>query len=544
MGGITLLVYWSRCCQISSGDDLQMRSNAFLILLLILALVGGVALLVATRWGIGVSPDSILYISAARALLAGHGFSLQSPGGGYDPITHFPPLYSGILAVIGLTGVEVGLAARIINVLVFAASIFLVGYLLNHWSDQRAKWIVLAGVVLLLASWVSLEIHLMAWSEPLFIFLGLLSLVVLGRDLDSPETRFLLVAAILTGLAFLTRYAGAALLATGMLGLFLFSPMPILKRFFRACWFGAVSLIPIGLWLLRNSLLNGSAAGRQFIFHAPGKAQLSQALTTLASWLLIPDTARTLVKVVVVLVVGLGIFAAILYGRERKAAGSSVMGKASATPGAIKLLGLYLLVYAGFLVFSISFIDANTPLDGRILSPVFVFGLILAGYAAIEVSHLPFSRKGWIKLIAGIAALAFCILYLLRGSNLIIQSYSGGIGYSSTSWRNSETLKGLTQIPKGVTVYTNIPDGVFFLTGQPVYGLPSRYESMNRRANPEFSQELMEIRDLSQNNEIVIVYFKGFDQANLPSEQELVDLLQAQVLNKFSDGTIYRVIPK
>ncbi len=215
-----------------------MRSNAFLILLLILAIIGSMAILVATRWGIGVSPDSILYISGARALLAGQGFSLQSPGGEYAPITHFPPLYSGILAVVGLTGVEVGLAARLINALIFAACVFIVGYLMYRWSDESVKWIPLIAVVLLLASWVSLEIHLMAWSEPLYILLGLLSLAVLGRDLEFPETRLLLIAAILAGLAFLTRYAGAALVATGMLGLFLFSPMPITKRFYRACWFG------------------------------------------------------------------------------------------------------------------------------------------------------------------------------------------------------------------------------------------------------------------------------------------------------------------
>jgi len=521
-----------------------MRSKAFLILLLILAIAGSMAILVATRWGIGVSPDSILYISGARALLAGHGISLQSPGGGYDPITHFPPLYSGILAVIGLTGVEVGLAARVVNALVFAACVFVVGCLLNRWSDEKVKWIPLIGVVLLLASWVSLEIHLMAWSEPLFILLGLLSLAVLGKDLDSPETRLLLIAAMLAGLAFLTRYAGAALVATGMLGLFLFSPMPINRRFYRACWFGAVSLIPIGLWLLRNTLMIGTAAGRQFIFHVPGKAHVSQALTTLASWFLIPDTARTWIKVMVVLVVVLGLLAAIFFGRERLSANHSLRGRFSAIPGVIKLLGLFMLVYAGFLVFSISFIDANTPLDGRILSPVFVFGLILAGYAAIEVSHHSFMWKRWIKLIVGIAALSFCILYLWRGANLLLRSYDAGIGYNSVSWHHSETLSGLTKIPKGIAIYTNIPDGVFFLTNQSVYGLPSRYESMNQRPNPEFAQELMEIREMSQNNEVVIVYFKGFDQANLPSEQELVDLLHAQVIEEYTDGTIFRVSPQ
>ncbi len=288
----------------------------------------------------------------------------------------------------------------------------------------------------------------------------------------------------------------------------------------------------------------GTAAGRQFIFHAPGKAHLSQALTTLASWFLIPDTARTWIKVGVVLVVILGLLVAIFYGHERLSANRSLKGRLSAIPGAIKLLGLFLLVYAGFLVFSISFIDANTPLDGQILSPVFVFGLILAVYAAIEVSHHSFSWKRWIKITAGIAALSFCILYIWRGANLLLQSYDAGIGYNSVSWHHSETLSGLTKIPKGTVVYTNIPDGVFFLTNQPVYGLPSRYESMNQRPNPEFVQELMEIREMSQNNEVVIVYFKGFDQANLPSEKELVDLLHAQVIEDYTDGTIFRVSPQ
>ena len=74
------------------------RFDLSLLCILLLALGGGLLVLFASPWGIGLSPDSVQYIQAARNLRLGFGLSIWGKQG-YQPLTHFPPLYPLILAV-------------------------------------------------------------------------------------------------------------------------------------------------------------------------------------------------------------------------------------------------------------------------------------------------------------------------------------------------------------------------------------------------------------------------------------------------------------
>ncbi len=70
-----------------------------------LSLVGAAALVFGTRWGVGLSPDSAIYIGAARNLLARHGLSVATYPGEFAPMTQYPPFFPALLAAIGLLGV-------------------------------------------------------------------------------------------------------------------------------------------------------------------------------------------------------------------------------------------------------------------------------------------------------------------------------------------------------------------------------------------------------------------------------------------------------
>src|SRR5687767_13052410 len=80
-----------------------------------------IAVSAATRWGVGITPDSIAYIAGARSVLSGDGFAM--PGAEPAPITHFPPFYSFILAAIGVIGPDPLTVARWLGALVFAANV-------------------------------------------------------------------------------------------------------------------------------------------------------------------------------------------------------------------------------------------------------------------------------------------------------------------------------------------------------------------------------------------------------------------------------------
>ena len=92
--------------------------------LAVLSLLAGTAVLAATmRYGPGVSPDSAMYVAAARSLLDGAGFV------GYDglPVAFWPPLYPAVLAAFGALGPDVVAVARWLGALVFGLVVFFSG---------------------------------------------------------------------------------------------------------------------------------------------------------------------------------------------------------------------------------------------------------------------------------------------------------------------------------------------------------------------------------------------------------------------------------
>ncbi len=57
---------------------LKSRPSFYIVILIGLALVGLILPLFATRFGVGISPNSVVYIGGARSLLEGKGFSTPS----------------------------------------------------------------------------------------------------------------------------------------------------------------------------------------------------------------------------------------------------------------------------------------------------------------------------------------------------------------------------------------------------------------------------------------------------------------------------------
>ena len=102
------------------------RFISFLILGL-LAVIGMFLILRATPEGLGLSDDSIGYIAGARSMLAGHGYReawLASNG----PVTHYPPLFSSTLALIGLFGLDPLRGVRFLNASLFGLNTDFAGH--------------------------------------------------------------------------------------------------------------------------------------------------------------------------------------------------------------------------------------------------------------------------------------------------------------------------------------------------------------------------------------------------------------------------------
>lgn len=223
----------------------------FVPLLVVIALAAAALPLVATqKYGVGATPDSVAYLFAARGLRTG---SLHTYYGG-QYIT-WPPGYPALLAAIPGNPL---VTARYLDAFCLAALAVLVGIWMK---EATGRLLGLAAAALVATSIPLLYVHLFLWSEPLFILLTTASLFCLARHRVRPGTRVLLVAALLAGLAGLTRYSGIALVAIGVMLLLVDATGSLRSRLRAALLFAAIGAGPLAVWLMRNWVISRTLTG-------------------------------------------------------------------------------------------------------------------------------------------------------------------------------------------------------------------------------------------------------------------------------------------
>jgi len=187
----------------------------FFLLLSAIALLAFWWLKISTPYGLGLINDSSAYVGGAVNLLGGYGYSRLSGGGEVKPITHFPPMFSIILALVGLTGINIIRAARFMILLLYGFNAVLVA--ISLLVITRRNFVSLLGAFLFATNSVFLRVHSMLMSEPLFITFCLLSGLFLAHFFNEKHRRWLFFAGLFAGFAALTRYAGLALFLTAIL---------------------------------------------------------------------------------------------------------------------------------------------------------------------------------------------------------------------------------------------------------------------------------------------------------------------------------------
>ena len=183
-----------------------------------MSFIGLLIIISTTRWGIGVSPDSTIYIESARNIVNGHGYALVSNNNKVSPITHFPPLFSLIISLFAFLGMDVLEAARLLNSFIFVANIYLAGIIIKKYTGGFL-WGILYAQAIIISSVGIIKIHSMAWTEPLFILLSVFALHQLANYFETKKKYYLYISSAAMGLSCLTRDAGMAVVATGIIGI-------------------------------------------------------------------------------------------------------------------------------------------------------------------------------------------------------------------------------------------------------------------------------------------------------------------------------------
>src|SRR5262245_20193133 len=178
-----------------------------------LTFLGAAVLWLATPWGIGIYTDSLVYIGAARSLVAGAGFQHLNDIGQLSPVNHYPPGYPSLVAAFAWTGLDALEAARWVSISFCVGNSLLVAYIVYRATLSYGAMLLAAFL-----SWVAFPmvyINSQALTEPPFIFLTLLGFCFLARYLKEQHTLWIYAAALAVGLGCLMRYVGVANGLTG-----------------------------------------------------------------------------------------------------------------------------------------------------------------------------------------------------------------------------------------------------------------------------------------------------------------------------------------
>ena len=513
------------------------KKHCLAIFLSVCAAFGGVVLALSTRWGLGLSPDSAVYIGAARSLLQGDGFSLPTDSGEFAPIAHYPPLYPVSLALFGFGGLDPVAAAKWLNVLLFCGNIFLAGVIAFVSTASSGFSVITSSLVA--TAYPMVLIHSMAWSEPLFVFLELLGILFLLFFLWQTNYWSLAAASAAIGLSILSRYAGLALVASGAAGILLLGARRWKSNVFDAGIFLCISLLPFGLWLLRNRWVAGSATNRQIGFHSVGFDRLGDAIRTLVSWFSAFSYASTRVQLLTVCVTALGGLAFLLSSRRETLHDETV--KARRPKEVSYLMALIVANYLLLLVVSISLLDAQIPVDTRILSPGYVALVLLAVSWSACVAQRTRAAKNFRLTLSAVALL---ILGLQLPSTLqwLKQLHRDGMGYSSRGWTESALIKQLTGLDPSVAIFSNAPDVVYTLLGRPAAMIPRKIFPDSNLPNPDYDSQIAAMKKRLKISYGLLVYFNRVRwRWYLPSVTELEETIGLRLIIRTDDGSVYRV---
>jgi 4-amino-4-deoxy-L-arabinose transferase-like glycosyltransferase len=482
------------------------RLASFLALCLI-AVLGIILVLRATPNGLGLSDDSIAYIAGARSMAAGHGYR-EAWLASNQPVTHFPPAFSSVLAFFGRFGVDPLRAVRWVNALLFGFNAALLGILGWRMTPSLTAGVVLAALFVTSAEMFS--IHAVAMSESLFIFFSLLAFWMFDLYFERHHHWLWMIACgTFVGMAYLTRYAGLALVATFAVALLILHTTWRKRLTSIGILLASVAPWILG-WSIRNRLVAGNATNRAFAWHPLTAENIEPGLRVFSEFFIPIEPLRRLIfrqpgfiEAMIVLVLGgISVWVIVTAWRYLSKPQHERTGK-EAREVLSFTTGLFIFAYLASIVSSMLMFDAATKFKLRILSPVLVSLLILMVVFGIWLRN----RRRNVFVVATILILALSIYKQALTLNTWAKSE---LGYASFQWYDSKALDYLSALPDEVMIYTNEPGAVYLYTGRGGYVLPDRFDSATAIARTNFENGVAQMQaDIHQGKAVLALFDDG-----------------------------------
>lgn len=483
---------------------------------LIASIMGAVIILLFTRHGgIGIYPDSVVYVSTAD--------NLHQTGRLVDflgrPLIDFALFYPVFLSsIIKLTGFSIVTIAPVVNAILFALLIFLSGLILDKLA-LKTRWYKIAVLSCIIFSPCLLEIYSYLLSETVFLIFLLLFFLYFFKYLQNYSPRFLIYAALLAGFASITRYAGITIIAAGGLLLLINQEIATKKKFIHIAFFTLISTAFLATNLLRNYLVNKTLTGHREKSTTAFLQNIRDAGSVFSSWLPFNSDHPILsVTIMWLILATLFVFLIKIYiARE-------------SVKTIIAIPAVFSLVYILFIIIMATF-SRFEPLNNRFFSPVYI-PLLLTGSSWIpSIIH---KKKGVIKNTWISFGFIILIAFQYNQVSTDYETWDGvkdaGIpGYTEDSWKYGATVQYIQQHRNDLqkmTVYSDAADAVYFFTGIKGIFLPHN----------EFADEK---NSFLNTKGCYVVWFNDGENTDLVSKDFILQTKGMKVYKEFDDGIIF-----
>jgi hypothetical protein len=512
---------------VTSTHDSSQWIRAQVAIATVAAIGAGLAFY-ATSLGLGTEVDSATYLMAARNLLAGKGLSLQLVGSANSvPLTWFPPLLPGVLAMIGYAGIDLSAGARWLNIVLYGADIFLVAVFVKRYTGSRTAAVFSA--LLMTTTTDVLVNHCMLVSEPLFLFCILSGLIFIARYLETPSLLLLFGFSAAFAAAGATRYIGGILIPVGA-GAIVFGSKNCPVRRIHLGAYASIFAFPLLLWLMRNMILVHTLTNHHVGFHPPGFKRFAFSYLSLSTWLL-PAAIPALLRIVILAIAVLLLVRAAFYGFKK-----SDHQRSPRTQLDVILVVLLFFYLLGFVVTQ-TFFDAQIWIAGRHLLLVYVIGAMVI---ISQVRELFNSRGPYYRAMCLCLCVTLIGLGAFRTGKNTLRLHQNGIGLSSKHWQTSELIMKTKELDGRLPIITNSWALVYLRTGKLADAVPSPVDSQTERLDPTYIANMARIRDEIQRAGAVVVYFTAFQspQGGILAADDIETRLGLRRLATTSDGYI------
>jgi hypothetical protein len=264
----------------------------------------------------------------------------------------------------------------------------------------------------------------------------------------------------------------------------------------------------------------------------------------MAGWLFLPREIPGVLKAAAVLIVISAVtwqLSTVFLGVGRRNLDDQESAVASRVY--ITTLSIFSLTYALFLVVSISFFDANTPLDERILSPLFVSGFLLCAIALSIFVHRTGHRWA-LRFIISFAAVLLAVFSLRASLLWSLSSFEEGIGFNHLRWHQSKLLSSVSALNEHAVIYSNSPEAIYIHTRRGSYSIPRVLNKVSAGQNTAMTDEIELMRERLDTKAGYLVYFSTIQSEAWLNAEDLARLADLKPVGIFPDGTIYSKSPK